>query len=488
MAVDDTVPARGQADALHRLEQRVRFELTSIEAPLREWVPERRDRTDRIISDVVIVGAGLSGLSLAFALVRQGVTRIRVIDAAPAGLEGPWVTTARMRTLRSPKTLTGPDLGVPSLTYRAWHEAMYGLQSWDNLDKIDRGDWMAYLVWFRRTVGIDVENDVRLLNVRPEGSHLALEVDRAGCCEEIACRKVVLATGMEGAGGLNVPSTISALPRERWTHSGESCDVASLTGRTIGVIGAAASSFDWAVAALEAGAQSVVLLARSRELPRTEILDWSNFSGFLNHFADLDDASRYRFARRMFSFKAPPTVEMFERAMAFPSFRLVMGAPIDTIAMLDDRVAVATQAGNFTFDHLLLGTGYAVDLRRRPELAGVANAIATWHDRFTPPEGEADVQLLAYPYLGPAFQFLERNPGEQPWLNDIHIFNNAAVPSLGPVCNGITGLKSGVPRLVSGLCRSLFTEDAALFYQSLDRYDKVHFEPPSLGGSGRVEQ
>ncbi|MGO8064123.1 FAD/NAD(P)-binding protein [Rhizobium leguminosarum] len=476
-------PRIADDDALTLLEKRVRLELAVIEAPLRDWIPERRDDDGRVINDVVIVGAGLSGLSLAFGLMRQGVTRVKVIDAAPTGREGPWLNTARMRTLRSPKTLTGPDLGVPSLTYRAWHEARYGVPSWEALDKIERGDWMAYLVWFRGVVGMEVENGVHLTGVEARDNHLALRVEEAGVERVIACRKVVLATGMDGAGGLNVPAAISgALPRERWTHSGEVVSLDFLSGRAVGVIGAAASSFDWAVAALEAGAASVTVLARSRSLPRTEVLDWSNFAGFLNHFADLDDLSRYRFARRMFAFRTPPTTEMFERAMRFPACRLVMGARVEALGMQDERITVATAAGDFAFDHLLLGTGYSVDLRRRPELRGIVDAVATWSDRFTPPEGEVDGDLLAYPYLGSAFEFQEKTPGQWPLLRDIHIFNSAAVPSLGPVCNGITGLKSGIPRLVAGLCRGLFLQDADQFYRSLDAYDKIHFEPPSAPG------
>ena len=54
-----------------------------------------------------------------------------------------------MRTLRSPKTLTGPDLGVPSLTYRAWHEAVHGIESWRTLDKIGIPKTTFY-AWFDR--------------------------------------------------------------------------------------------------------------------------------------------------------------------------------------------------------------------------------------------------------------------------------------------------------------------------------------------------
>ena len=40
-------------------------------------------------------------------LILTGINNVVAYDAAPAGLEGPWVTFARMETLRSPKTLHG---------------------------------------------------------------------------------------------------------------------------------------------------------------------------------------------------------------------------------------------------------------------------------------------------------------------------------------------------------------------------------------------
>lgn len=468
-------------DALTALEQRVRTDLETIEFPLRAWVPARIDAEGEPISDVVIVGGGLSGLSIAFGLLRNGVHRIRVIDAAPPGREGPWVTSARMRTLRSPKTMTGPDLGVPSLTYRAWHEARFGADHWEHLDKIDRRDWMDYLVWFRRVVGIAVENDTRLTDIGPEESHLRLTVETGWGTQAIACRKVVLATGIDGAGGHYVPTGIvGSLPKDRWAHSGEVVDISMLDGRDVGIVGAAASSFDWAVAALEAGARTVTVLARGQTMPRTEVLDWSNFPGFLNHFADLDDANRYRFTRQMLAFKAPPTVEMFTRAMQDTRTRLVQGAPALSAGMVGDKVRVTTPVQPFDFDMLLLGTGYTLDLRRRPELASFVDTIATWRDRFEPEVGEVDAGLLNYPYLGASFQLTERQPGQASFLKDIHLFNNGAVPSMGPVCNGITGLKSGVPRLVSSLMRDLFLEDADHFYRSLESFDKVHFDPPGF--------
>ena len=81
--------------------------------------------------------AGMEGLDaiasrpdralLAFDLARQDDVR----GGGAAAQEGPWVTYARMNTLRSPKQLTGPALRFPALTFRAWYEAQFGREQWD---------------------------------------------------------------------------------------------------------------------------------------------------------------------------------------------------------------------------------------------------------------------------------------------------------------------------------------------------------------------
>ena len=77
-----------------------------------------------------------------------------------------------METLRSPKQLTGPALGLPALTFRAWFEAQFGLEAWDALDKIPRLQWMDYLRWYRRVLGLDVRNEHRVLAVLPRADGL----------------------------------------------------------------------------------------------------------------------------------------------------------------------------------------------------------------------------------------------------------------------------------------------------------------------------
>ena len=69
------------------------------------------------------------------------VTNVVCLDENPAGLEGPWVTYARMVTLRTPKHLTGLDFGMPSLTFQAYYEARFGPEAWEALDKIPKELW-----------------------------------------------------------------------------------------------------------------------------------------------------------------------------------------------------------------------------------------------------------------------------------------------------------------------------------------------------------
>jgi len=110
---------------LGALAEQARRDLAMLDYPAREWVRPLK-RAEGRVHDVVIVGAGQHGIAAAFALRRQAVRDVLLIDAAPAGGAGVWRRFARMRTLRTPKHVTGPELGFASLSARAWYEARHG--------------------------------------------------------------------------------------------------------------------------------------------------------------------------------------------------------------------------------------------------------------------------------------------------------------------------------------------------------------------------
>ena len=198
---------------LSALETEIAHDLEITAHPHMEWMVPRL-HAGKPALDVLIVGAGQSGLVTAFGLMRERVRNVLVIDRAPEGKEGPWVTFARMPTLRSPKVQTGPDLGMPSLTFQAWYEAQHGAQAFADMNLIPSVDWHEYLLWYRRILDLPVRNDVAATAIAPgrldDGGPCLLVTLSTG--EVLATRKLVLATGQDGTGVWWMPDFVRNLP------------------------------------------------------------------------------------------------------------------------------------------------------------------------------------------------------------------------------------------------------------------------------------
>jgi cation diffusion facilitator CzcD-associated flavoprotein CzcO len=454
-----------------RLSDQVRRDLTYLSYPSRDWtVPHYRDGA-RVV-DVLIVGAGQSGLATASGLKRERIDNIRIVDRNPRGLEGPWRRFARMTGLRTSKDVWGIDLGIPSLTARAWYEARFGRRAWERIASIPPQIWGEYLHWYRDVLELPVENETEVTSIEPAGDLLLAHLRRRAGIERIHARKIVLATGIEGSGRWRAPKALVAhLPAERYAHSADEIDLSRLAGKRVGVLGVGASALDNAAAALEAGAKSVDVCFRRADIPRVNPLAWTNFAGMLGHFGELTDLERWRFMRHILEeLPIPPPQDAFWRCRRFENFAWHAASPWHSVRDEGGVAKVETKAGTFTFDFVIFATGMETDLSLRSELAPIVHHIALWRDRFAPPPGEESEVLARHPYLGPAFQFMEREPGTAPFLARLHNFTLGATPSLGITGAAITGMRYGVPRLVHGLVRDLFREDAAAHYGDLLAY------------------
>ncbi len=447
------------ADPLARLAEAARAELAASSYPDRPWLKPLRAPDGTIAEDVIVVGGGQSGVIAAAFLGREGVSRVAVLDRAAAGAEGPWTTFARMAELRTPKTLVGNEFGIASLSLRAWYRARHGAPAWDEIDKVPREDWKAYLDWYAAVTGVAIENGVAVRDVREAGGGLiAVETDTAAGPRTRFARAVVIATGFDGCGAWRVPDFVAAaLPADRYDHSNGPIDFARLAGKRIGVLGHGASAFDNAVAALRSGAASVDLCFRRARLPRVNPHRFLETGGVMTHFPALSDDIRWRVARFFRASDQPPPLRAFTTALAMPGFRLHAATPWTAVRLEADAVSVTTPKGDFVFDHLILATGAAVDLAARPELASLAGRIALWADRYDPPPGEEDARLAALPYLGEGFEFLPKRAGDD-WVRRVFAFNSASAVSHGPHSTSISGHRHALPRLVRGVTRRLLVD------------------------------
>ncbi len=454
---------------LEALSAAVRRDLDCLDYFSPSWVRSR----DGVL-DVLIIGGGQSGLGAAFGLMREKVRNILVVDENPAGLEGPWATYARMITLRTPKSLTAIDFGQASLTFRAWWEAQHGSVSWEALDKIPRGAWMAYLRWFREVLDIPVRNGARVVRIDPGGDGVHRVRLEGG--ETLIARKVVLATGIQGGGEWHTPDFIrDGLPTDRWAHTSQDVDFEALIGRRIGILGGGASAFDNAQHALNAGVAQVHVHIRRPALPCVNPIRFMEAAGFSRHYAGLDDAAKYAVTDAFLTRNQPPTNDTFARAAAFPGFALHVASPWLATRMDGGSVIVTTPKGELSYDFLILSTGFKTDAALRPELAAVADDIALWSDRFTPPPDAANPLVDAHPYLGPGFEFHGSTPEGAARLRGLFAFNYSALVSLGLSAAALSGMKFALPRLVSAVTGQLFMDDRAAILDGYFSYDIPEF-------------
>lgn len=453
------------ATNLSSLEGRLAQELDWLNLPARSWVPSRSHNGAPVL-DVAIVGGGMLGLVSAAALRNIGIDNVLCFDRAPSGREGPWITSARMETLRTRKDATGPALGIPSLTFRAWFEAQYGAHAFADMGLIPRPMWMDYLVWYRKVLDLPVQNDttVTAVTLRDDGL-VELSLDFGGAVEQRLARRVILATGIDGLGIPGLPEVAKSLPVRYRAHSSDVFDVTALKGKRVAVVGAGASAMDNAAAALEAGAVRVDIFVRRSDIPRVDKFTGVGSRGMTHGYIGLPDETKWAYMVEGERAQIPPPRHSVLRVTRHANAHFHLASPITALAEDDGKVEITTPKGTYAADFIIFATGFAVDFDSRPEFAGIAPFIRRWADAYTPPTGENHAGLAQMPYLGPGFEFLPRD-GATAAISNIYCFAYPAVLTHGKITSGIPSIGEGATRLAQALGRSLFVEDRAIHLQS----------------------
>ena len=417
------------------------------------WVPDRNG----IDHNVTIIGGGQSGCALAFALRRAGIGKVTILEAAPdeqgAGI---WLNAARMNLLRTPKSLPGPELGIPELSFQAWYESRHGQDAYAAIDRIKRTDWASYLGWYKALLNIKPRYQTRVERIEPARDHFRLHLN--GGTE--TTRKIILATGFAGGGSPYIPEVLTkSLPAAFYAHTEHAIDFAPLRGKTVAVIGAAAAAFDAAGVALEHGAHAVHLFARRDSIAATPITRSRGFPGAYDNYYRLPDADRWHQAVRFFRSGSTPTTDAIERTVKHTNFHLHLSSPWTNAMAKDGQTETTVNGTAYGFDFVIAGTGYSPDIASRPELAAFASDILKWRDRYTPPAAERDDDLANHPYLGAGHEFLEKTPGAAPLLRHMHVQNPAGFLSFGLPIGDVPSMKRDIPVITGRISEDLFLAD-----------------------------
>ncbi|HEX7254504.1 MAG TPA: FAD-dependent oxidoreductase [Gaiellaceae bacterium] len=365
------------------------------------------------------MGAGPYGLAAAAHLRRAGVEPL--VFGEPMSF---WRGMPAGMLLRSnwPATCIAEHEGELSLdAYRKETGARFGTP-------VPLERFVEYGEWVQRRAVPEVDRR-RVTGVRRENGGFRLEVSDG---ETVRAKRVVVACGIERF--RSVPAAFAGLPRELASHTGEHRDLGVFAGRRLAVVGGGQSALESAALAHEGGAAGVEIFVRAsrvvwlrghgikKRLGRlgpvayapTDVgpLWYSRLVAVPELFRRLPRAAQNRIARRS-----------IRPAGAHWLLARLEGVPIH----LDDHVVAAEPADDGlrlelsdgsrrVVDHLLLGTGYRVDLGRYEFLEPtLLNAIR---------------QANGYPLLGRGLE--SSVPG-------LHFLGAPAAWSFGPIMRFVSG-------------------------------------------------
>ena len=323
----------------------------------------------RAESDVIVIGAGPYGLAAAAHLGAAGAN-IHVFgspmsfwtEQMPKGmlLRSPW-GASHISDPKSALTLDAFERGNGTPLSRP----------------VPLGDFIAYGHWFQERAVPEVDPR-RVERVEALGHGLRVTLEDG---ESLDTRRVAIAAGISRFAFR--PAEFDDLPRDLVTHSSEHADLAPFAGRRVAVVGGGQSAFECAVLLYERGAQ-VELLMRAPHIRWVGRATRKGLIGrLLFHRTDVGPAFVSHLVARPTILRLQPQFvqrQALRRALA-PGASLWLrprsaGMPITTgrritsIARTGDRVRLGLDdATSREVDHVLLATGYRVDVRRYPFLS-----------------------------------------------------------------------------------------------------------------------
>lgn len=323
---------------------------------------------------VVVIGAGPYGLAVAAHLrdagvaVRQfGRTMSYWREQMPAGM-----------LLRS--SLQSSSIADPHRALRFEHFAEAVGRPLGN--PIELEQFIQYGEWFQRQAAPDLD-ERRVARVERDATGFRVALQDG---EQLDAERVIVAAGLFPFA--RWPPIFAALPRAARSHASEHAELREFSGRRVAVIGSGQSALESAALLREHGA-AVELLARAGAIrwlahgtngsaahrrprwPRPPTDVGGRVTGWIAATPDSFRAIPARRAREVVAFRCLRPAGAGWLPERLTEVAVSLGRTVVAAEHNDSGVQLTLDDG-FTrsVDHVLLGTGYEIDVRRYPFLTG----------------------------------------------------------------------------------------------------------------------
>jgi cation diffusion facilitator CzcD-associated flavoprotein CzcO len=320
--------------------------------------------------EVAVIGAGPYGLSVAAHLIHAGIST-RVFGEPMSFWRHNMPKGMRLRSPWRATHISYPDCSLSLDAYACQH----GIDR-DGVLPVE--EFVAYGEWFQARAVPDVD---RRAVRRVEEAHSGFQLELSDG-EILAVDRVVIATGL--ANQEYRPFTFRHLPAALVTHTCEHADFAPFRGKRVAVIGRGQSACESAALLAESGADVELIsgggirwlgasttTAIAHETPLWRLHDVvaapSAVGPFpLSWLAELPAIVRHlpfelrnEFTRRCLKAGAAGWLKpRFARVKCNP------GRAIAAARAVADQIEIDLGNGKSIFDHVVLGTGYRIDLSR----------------------------------------------------------------------------------------------------------------------------
>ncbi len=383
---------------------------------------------------VAIIGAGPYGLAAA-AHLRAAKIETAVFGAPMEFWQQHMPTGMLLRSSWDASHISDPER---ALTLDAYEQER-GIQL---PRRVPLQDFIRYGRWFQERVVPDVDTR-RITRVAsaPQGFQLW-----SGDARIVRARRVVIATGLQNFA--HRPAPFANMPPSLVSHVSEHCDLKPFDGMQVVVVGAGQSALETAVLLHENGAR-VEVLTRASEVRWLGHLDWArdlpkplNYIFFppsdvgppgVNWLVHLPEVFRRlpRAWQTSLGYRAiRPAVSGWLQERAEP-LKITTGRQVQSAVEQNGKARLTLDDGSQRCaDHVMLGTGYTVDISRMDWLA--------------PELVERVRRAGGYPILGAGLE--SSVPG-------LHFSGATALRSFGPLMRFVAGTHYAAPALTRKIAR-----------------------------------